>query len=185
MVYGFVQQSGGTVYVYSEKGRGTTFKIYLPVAQQLAQGDAQPQEDKPLQRHSDGGGTETILVAEDEDAVRQFIARVLRRSGYTVLEAGNAREAMPLGEHYDGHIDLLVTDVVMPGMSGPELADALKPVRPNMPVLFLSGYTADAMSQHGILADDVDLLSKPFGPAALATTIRRILDRPKGAPKGG
>ena len=184
MVYGFVQQSGGTVYVYSEVGRGTTFKIYLPVAQQPAAA-ATPSISDHVQPPCDVSGMETVLVTEDEHAVRQFIARVLRRHGYTVLEAGNAREALPLGEHYEGPIDLLVTDVVMPGMSGPELAAALAPVRPNMPVLFLSGYTADAMSQHGILDGEMDLLSKPFGPAALAQTVWRILDRTKAATKDG
>jgi len=183
MVYGFVQQSGGMVYVYSEVGRGTTFKIYLPMAPHPAEAVTPPKRDH-VEPPCDVSGTETILVTEDEDAVRQFISRVLRRYGYTVLEAGNAREALPLGEHYDGPIDLLITDVVMPGMSGPELAAALAPARANMPVLFLSGYTADAMARHGILDDKVDLLSKPFGPAALAEMVRRILDRTKAAAPG-
>ena len=178
MVYGFVKQTGGTVTVYSEVGHGSTFTIYLPLTAAPGEGSAEPAGPEPAAR-SEARGTETILVAEDEDAVRELIARVLRRSGYTVLEAGNAREAMPLGEHYDGAVDLLITDVVMPGMSGPELAQCLQPIRPNMPVLFLSGYTAEAMAPHGMLNGQAELLTKPFAPVALTRTVRRILDERK------
>ena len=178
MVYGFVKQSGGTVYVYSEPGRGTTFKIYLPRAEAPAGAGAAGQAAQaPSPR--DYNGSETILVAEDEDAVRQLVANVLRRNGYTVLEAASARTALPLGEHYDGKIDLMITDVVMPGMSGPDLARQLKATRPDMPVLYLSGYTADAIAHHGVLADGVKLLSKPFGPAVLGQTVREVLDANK------
>jgi len=178
MVYGFVKQSGGTIYVYSEVGRGTTFKIYLPRSESPVPAGAEPGvAGRPAS--GDYSGSETILVVEDEDAVRQFIANVLRRNGYTVLEAADARAALPLGEHFDGTIDLLITDVIMPGLSGPDLARQLASARPGMPTLYLSGYTADAIAHHGVLDEDVNLLSKPFGPAALGQTVRRILDAPK------
>ena len=179
MVYGFVKQSGGTVYVYSELGRGTTFKIYLPRAEAPARA-ADGGDGKQVPAPRDYTGNETVLVVEDEDAVRQFLGNVLRRNGYTVLEAPDARAAVPLGEHYAEPIDLLVTDVVMPGMSGPDLARHLASVRPEMPVLFLSGYTADAVAQHGVLDSGVDLLSKPFGPVALLQAVRKILDAREG-----
>jgi len=177
MVYGFVKQSGGLIRVQSEDGGGTTFRMYLPrVAEQVPAAEpAPPAEALPR-------GTETILVAEDEQAVRQLIVRVLRECGYTVLDTGNAREAMPLGEHYDGNIDLLVSDVIMPVMNGPQLARRLKPARPEMEVLYISGYPQSDMIEQGLLTGEVNLLVKPFAPDAFAREVRRILDQ--GQPEG-
>jgi len=169
MVYGFVRQSGGQIEVESEPGRGTTLKLYLPQVGAAAD-SARPQAVEPQP-----GGTETILVVEDEQAVHEMLTRLLRQCGYTVLAASNGREALPLGEHYDGPIDLLITDVVMPGINGPELARRVRSVRPGLQVLFVSEYAADALSAIDMQDTDAELLAKPFSPAELATTVRRIL----------
>lgn len=173
MVYGFVKQSGGSVYVYSEPGHGSTFKIYLP------QTDAGA-GIRPVVSETAGacGGGETLLVVEDDESVRQFMVRILRRLGYTVLEAGRASEALPLGEHYEGNIDMMITDVVMPGMRGPDLAARLTATRPHLGVLYVSGYTQNVVVHHGELDPEVDLLTKPFTSEQLLLAVRRVLDDP-------
>ena len=172
-VYGVIQQAGGSINVSSQVQRGTTFSIYLPCTQAPAE-QVEPAVAAPgvLAR-----GVETILVVEDEQALRQLVVRVLRDCGYIVLEAGSAREALPVGEHYEGQIDLLLVDMVIPGMSGPEVAERIKVVRPNIAVVFISGYPREVAAQHGMVGPGVNLLSKPFGTETLAETVRRVLDQ--------
>ncbi|MBL7132623.1 MAG: PAS domain S-box protein [Phycisphaerae bacterium] len=177
MVYGFVKQSGGTVHAYSEPGRGTTLKIYLPRVDEPAEQTAELQADS----QSGPAGTETILVVEDNEAVRQLVVRVLRECGYTVLESSRGQEAMPLGRSYQNTIHLLITDVVMPGMNGPELARRLKSHREDMQVLYISGYTGDAIVDRGVVDLAARVLSKPFTPDLLARTVRDLLDEGRGS----
>jgi PAS domain S-box-containing protein len=171
-VYGIVKQSNGFIWAYSEVGQGTTFKIYLPLVAETA---GRPPEEAIEAAPS---GTETILLVEDAAAVRDATRQILRRFGYTVIDAPNGTVA--LGEaHFAAHIDLLLTDVVMPGMSGRELAELLGQIRPEIPVLFMSGYTDDAIVRHGLLRPSIAYLQKPFSPDALARKVREVLDRPR------
>lgn len=172
MVYGIVKQSGGNIWVYSEEGRGTTFKIYFPRVTATAE---------EYKRASNGlevpGGSETILLVEDAELVRTLARQVLETAGYRVLEAANADAAIRLCESINGdRIDLLLTDVVMPGMSGNEMSRILLKKQPGMPVLYMSGYTDDAIVQHGVLEAGINFLQKPFTPAALALKVRAVLD---------
>jgi two-component system cell cycle sensor histidine kinase/response regulator CckA len=170
-IYGIVKQSGGHVAVYSESGLGTTFKVYLPRVQEgVSRARSQPgQAVLPW-------GTETVLVVEDDDAVRSLTCLVLRQGGYTVLEASGPPEAHRLAERHEGPIHLLLTDVVMPGGGGRQLAADLLARHPEMKVLYLSGYTDDAMVRHGILEEEVHFLQKPFSPEALVLKVREVLD---------
>jgi signal transduction histidine kinase/ActR/RegA family two-component response regulator len=171
-VYGIVRQAGGHVEVYSEPGRGSAFKVYLPRA------EASPSPAKSGGNPAGGPpGTETLLLVEDEDAVRALARHALRMNGYTVLEARDGAEAVRLAEGHRGRIDVLVTDVVMPRMGGRELAERLAAPHPEAKVLFLSGYTDDAVVRHGILEAEVEFLQKPFSPAALAAKVREVLAR--------
>jgi nitrogen-specific signal transduction histidine kinase/CheY-like chemotaxis protein len=171
-VYGIVQQSDGYVEVTSEIGRGTRFMIYLPRLQSAvgAASVVSAIESPPK-------GSETVLLAEDDDGVRTLSRRVLEECGYTVLHAASAEEALETAEHYPSPIDLLVTDVVMPGAGGRQLAEGLRATRPGLKVLFLSGYTDDAVVRHGILHASVNFLQKPFVPALLALRVREVLDQ--------
>jgi signal transduction histidine kinase len=169
--YGIVKQSGGSISVYSEPGRGTTFKIYLPRMDGDAAEAAAAGVDEPPST-----GSETVLVAEDDLAVRSVTVNMLRKRGYTVLEAESPGEALRLaGEHPDP-IHLLVTDVVMPEMGGRELADAIVLVRPQVRVLFVSGYTENAIVHQGVLDRGIAFLSKPFTIQSLAAKVRSVLD---------
>ena len=172
MVYGFVKQSGGHIDVTSEVGAGTTVRVYLPWNSGNAEDSSSTDDAKLLPR-----GNETILVVEDEEGVRQLVVRVLRQCGYTVFEAGDAREAMSIEGLHDGRIDLILADMVMPGTSGKDLADRLIIRRPDMKALFVSGYAEMMMSSGGSLKPGLNFLSKPFTPTALAQTVRRLLDR--------
>jgi PAS domain S-box-containing protein len=172
-VYGIVKQSGGDIWVYSELGRGTTFKIYLPRMHETAHAV----EPHPAPRDI-LSGTETVLVVEDEEGVRALARRVLEMRGYTVLEAGHGGEALLLGERRQEPIHLLLTDVVMPRMSGHELANRLAALHPEIKVLYLSGYTDQVIVRHGVLEPGVFLLQKPFSPQALAHKVREVLDAP-------
>jgi CheY-like chemotaxis protein len=167
-VYGIVKQSDGSVWVYSEPGVGTTFSIYLP---RLGAGAGLPQEPAP----SPGSlrGNETILVVEDQDQLRKMAVRVLRNYGYEVIEAANPEDALLNSERHAGPIHLMLTDVIMPGMTGPELADRIKPLRPQMEIVYMSGY-----SQHTTLDFDGAFLPKPFSPEALAIKVRETLGAP-------
>jgi two-component system cell cycle sensor histidine kinase/response regulator CckA len=170
-VFGIVQQGGGTVWVYSEPGIGTTFKVYLPQVDAIS-GAPQPARDAVVRR-----GTETVLLVEDEDQVRDVARGILKRSGYTVLEARNAGEALLLCERHPTPIDLLLSDVVMPGMSGPELAKRLGGVRPEMKVLCMSGYTDDAAVRHGVIEAHFAYIQKPLTVDSLTRKVREVLER--------
>jgi PAS domain S-box-containing protein len=171
MVYGFVTQSEGHVEVYSELGHGTTFKVYLPRAKATA---PSAKSDPGLLKVPKG--TETVLLVEDEDAVRTLSRLILQASGYTVLEARDGQEGVWVAQQHPGPIHLLVTDLVMPRMSGWRLADVLTEARPRLRVLFLSGYTEAALLRHGVPAAGVALLQKPFSPIGLARKVREVLD---------
>jgi len=172
--YGIVKQNEGHVEVESEPGKGTTFRFYLPRSHEPAEKIEQEAGPTP-DRLSKGG--ETVLVAEDEEPVRQLIVRVLREAGYTVLETANAREALPLGEHYEGPIHLLVTDVIMPGTGGSDLAARLTEKRPEMKVLHISGHAGQTAPGQGLGAGNGVFLAKPFSPGELTRGVRRALGR--------
>ena len=169
-VYGIVKQSGGYVWVYSEPGHGTTFKLYLPRVDAPAEPQAPPRETATLT------GTETILLAEDDEILRPLTKGLLTKLGYTVLDAKSAEQALAVAGARQGPIHLLVADVVMPGASGRELARRLAQSRPETRVLYVSGYTDDAIVHHGMLDPGLKFLQKPFTPAALARKVREVLD---------
>jgi PAS domain S-box-containing protein len=170
-VYGIVRQSGGHIWVYSEPGQGTTFKIYFPIVTQASvKGSSEPERKLPLK------GDETILLVEDDHGVRTLSRNVLEIYGYTVLEASDPTAAIQLCQSHQGPIDALLTDIVMPQMNGKRLSELLLPQRPEMKVLFMSGYTDDAIIRQGILERGISFIQKPFTPAGLAEKLRGVLD---------
>ncbi|MBA2457557.1 MAG: response regulator, partial [Gemmatimonadales bacterium] len=170
MVYGIVKQSGGYVWVYSELGRGTTFKIYLPRASgQAVAPEAELSVTAP-------GGHETILLVEDEPAVRALAQRVLAARGYSLLVAADGPAALEVAGRHHGGIDLLLTDVVMPGISGRELAQRLLALRPATRVLYITGYTEDTVVRHGLVQAGLAYLEKPFRADLLLTKVRQVLN---------
>jgi two-component system, cell cycle sensor histidine kinase and response regulator CckA len=170
-VFGIVKQSGGSIWLYSEPGRGTTFKVFFPCVDEPS--DLVLAFDSPLTLR----GSETILLVEDDDQVRAVTSGLLRRNGYQVIEARNAGEALLQSERQE-HIDLLLSDVVMPRMSGPELAKRLALTRPDMKVLCMSGYTDDSIVRHGVLEATMAFLQKPITMASLTAKVREVLDAP-------
>ncbi len=174
MVFGIVQQSGGSIHVYSEPDRGTAFKIYFPAV------------EEPLSRKDDSApknelhGSETILLVEDEEGVRGLVLMSLEMHGYKVLTAKDGMDALGVVQAHPGRIDMLLTDVVMPSMSGPELAQGLRARFPQMKVLFMSGYTGDTVVRHGLLEAEEAFIQKPYTPSALAEKVRLLLDKNSG-----
>jgi PAS domain S-box-containing protein len=170
-VYGLVQQSGGQISVSSEPGRGTTFRISLPRTEEQASEAEAPSTETDAYR-----GSEVVLLVDDEEAVRSLARRILKAKGYKVLEAGSGEDALERSRKHSGRIDLLLTDVVMPGRSGPEIAQVLSRERPDLKVLYVSGYTDDDTFTRGLLETGVSFLQKPFGLEILARRVRDILD---------
>lgn len=168
-VYGIVKQSGGCIWVYSEPGQGTTFKIYLPRVDEVVEVVAESPG-------AEGHGTETVLLVEDEEMVRELAREILQSSGYDVLAAANGEEAQRICQECPRKIDLMITDVVMPQMSGRELAERIGLLRPDTKVLYMSGYTDDAIVRHGVLDDNMFFLQKPFTPDALTGKVREVLE---------
>jgi two-component system cell cycle sensor histidine kinase/response regulator CckA len=171
-VYGIVKQSGGYVWVYSEIGIGTTIKVYLP---RVDEGTIQPAGGNHKETRQ---GVETVLLVEDEDGVRALIRHVLKKSGYTVLEARTGSEAIAMCEVHGDRIDLLLTDVVLQQMSGREIAEQIVKCCPQTKVLYMSGYTDDAILRHGVLAAGTFFLQKPFTTDGLSRKVREVLDAP-------
>jgi two-component system cell cycle sensor histidine kinase/response regulator CckA len=169
-VYGIVKQSGGSVWVYSEVGVGTTFKIYFPCVSsgiEIATASMEPEKASC--------GSQTILIVEDEAALLQVTHRSLETVGYAILPARSPAEAIQISESHPGPIHLMVTDVVMPGMSGAQLAIHLAALRPEMKVLYVSGYTDDTIVRHGVLEPGLAFLQKPFSPKTLARKVGEVL----------
>ena len=180
-VYGIVQQTGGHIWPYSERGQGTTMRVYLPRVDEPADPIERPGDVAPETLR----GSETILLVEDEAPVRAVTRQLLQRNGYTVLEAPDGPTALALvdGEKGSQHVDLLLTDVIMPGMSGRELAKQLKARRPEVRALFMSGYTDDAVVRHGMLEPGLAYLEKPFRPTALLRKVREVLHKEALSPQ--
>jgi CheY-like chemotaxis protein len=172
MAYGFVKQSRGCINVQSELGEGTTFRLYFPRVQRPAAPVPVPDRPPLQQAHPKAG---TVLVVEDEPSVRRLTVDTFREMGYQVLEAGSGKEALPIGEHYDGPIEILVTDIVMPDMNGLELAERVVKARPQIKVLYVSGYAVAALKERGILSEPANLLSKPFSAEALSEAVGRLV----------
>jgi CheY-like chemotaxis protein len=173
IVYGLIKQVHGNVFVYSEPGRGTTFKIYLPMDQST--GDAiEPLPTSP--RRLDAHKGNVVLLVDDDPLVRSAARAILDRHGYAILEAEDGEHAMSLSASYGGEIHLLLTDVVMPRMNGRKLATRLTRLRPGMRVLYMSGYTDDTAVRYGVVDGEVAYLQKPFTPASLARMVREALE---------
>jgi CheY-like chemotaxis protein len=179
-VYGIVAQSGGSICVDSAPGRGTTFLVYLARAAVRAAERRQTEPASPTSR----SGTETVLIVDDEAALRAVAARILGRSGYRVLTAGSGGEALQLVERHDGPIDLLLSDVVMPGMSGPQLGERLRQRDPGLKLLFTSGYTDDVALRHGLGGDRLQFIPKPYSVADLTRKVREVLDAGRPEDRG-
>ena len=170
-VYGIVKQSDGYIWVYSELDMGTTFKVYMPRVEESI-----VTIEKPIVGDQSMRGKETVLVVEDEDEVRNLVSEMLRFYGYNVLEAANASNALSIFEKYQKSIDLILTDIIMPQMSGTELIERILTHHPDIKVLYMSGYTDNTLVDHGLLADEKYFIQKPFSSANLVEKVRLILD---------
>jgi len=174
MVYGIIRQHEGSINVYSEKGRSTTFKIYLPVVE----GEAEAVEAKPASVLAPiTRGTETILVAEDESPLREYTIKLLEEQGYHVITAENGEDAIEKFRTYSNAIDLLIFDVIMPRKNGKEAYDEIRKQRPEIKALFMSGYTANIIHNKGVLEAGIELITKPFTPTSLLKKVRIVLDK--------
>jgi CheY-like chemotaxis protein len=182
-VYGIVHQFNGWIELESGRGQGATFRIYLPRLAMESDKESAAEPDRAI-APSVPAGSETILLVEDDEDVRGFATTMLGAEGYVVITASSGAEAIGLANRHAGAIDLIVTDVMMPGMNGRELTDRLKITRPGMKVLFISGYTADVIIRRGVNDDAVGFLAKPFSKATLAAKVRKILAGESGAPAG-
>ncbi|MBC2696308.1 MAG: response regulator, partial [Desulfobacteraceae bacterium] len=169
-VYGIVKQNNGFIWVYSEPGKGTTFKVYLSKVK-----NTNPKEKKQTPVDNPGG-SETVLIVEDDDNLRKFAQKALRQLGYKLLVAENGEDALKVCNEHDGQIDLMITDVVMPKMGGKEAAKRLQLFYPQMKVLYMSGYTDTAIVHHGVLEPGQNFLEKPFSPEDIAREVRETLD---------
>ena len=174
-VYGIVKQSGGHIWVYSELGEGTTFKVYLPREQGVE--PVRPKAPPAIGMEGD----ETILLVEDDEGLRELVSAALRKYGFTVLEAAHGGEALLLCENHQSPIHLMLTDVVMPQLSGSALAERLRPLHPEMKVLYMSGYTENAIVHHGVLHAGFNFIQKPFKILNLVRKVREVLDTPEEA----
>jgi PAS domain S-box-containing protein len=171
-IYGIVKQNNGFIWVYSEPGQGSTFKIYLPKVK------GKFKEEKKEQTSVENlGGSETVLIVEDDNSLRKLAQKSLQPHGYRVLVAENGEDALRISKEHEGTIDLLITDVVMPKMDGKETAERLQPLHPQMKVIYMSGYTDDAIVHHGVLEPGLNLLEKPFSPEGFARKVREVLDK--------
>jgi CheY-like chemotaxis protein len=172
-VYGIVKQNNGYIWAYSESGRGSTLKVYLP---RLEQDVVHIHKERtPIDVLK---GSETVLLVEDDDKLLELTEKILRLYGYRVLKAQDGEEALKVHEEHEGFIQVMVTDIVMPKMSGRELAERLQSVRPEMKVLYMSGYTDNAIVHHQILDSKLSFLQKPFTPEGLGSKVREVLDSP-------
>lgn len=170
-VYGIVKQSGGHIEASSRAGAGTSFRVYLPLVEQPKS------QSGSVEMRLAAKGRETILLVEDEEGVRRMTKLMLSQNGYTVLEAANGKEALAVAERHSGPIHLLLTDLVMPNLSGRDVAERLTAVRSRLRVLFMSGYTEDVIVRQGIESATADFLPKPFSLASLTNKVREVLDR--------
>jgi two-component system, cell cycle sensor histidine kinase and response regulator CckA len=179
IVQGIIAQSGGSIEVRSQPGLGTTFTIYLPEAP-----DVVARAIAMLEPSHSAKAMGNVMVVEDEPGVRDYAAAVLTNCGYKVIQANNAAEALLFSEREQDHIDLLLADVVMPGLSGPEMSSRLKCLRPGIKVLYMSGYPADKIAHHGVLDPETDFIQKPFTPMQLSNKVAEILTRGSSASAG-
>jgi CheY-like chemotaxis protein len=171
-VYGIVKQSGGYIWVYSEVGVGTTFKVYLPAVDEVTSTAEDASGGAALPR-----GSETVLVVEDEESVRDVLHQMLEGNGYRVKMARDGAEAFQIADTHADAIHLLVTDVILPGMTGRDVVERITATHPAMKVLYISGYTEEAISRHGVISPGTAFLSKPFGAATFLLKVRELLDR--------
>jgi two-component system cell cycle sensor histidine kinase/response regulator CckA len=176
--YGIVRQAGGHIWVYSERGRGTVFKILLPAAE----GTPEP-GSAPVSRPdaTEGRGNETILLVEDERSIRELLRKILSGRGYTVIVASDGEEAIAAAAAYEGEIDLVLTDVVLPRLGGPQVVERVRAERPGVKVLYMSGYTAEAASGFELVGAGLSFLTKPFTPNQLTRRIREVLGASRGS----